>query len=218
MATNFTGSENNTDYQLAENSTTGIRLESHMLEYNSTLHVQNITNVHISNNMTNCTGDCIFVNGLATHANAFACSDWQEAQHALFQLANLCLIISFLTPSSFRHHAFFLRLIISFGYLFFGLWAGVFVCMPDFLGWNLGFLLVNLAYLVYLGYKMCPTRLGHFTEEFYDNTFKPLNVERKRFNDLTRIGDTYLLTKGTSYATEGKTKCGNKISILLKGR
>lgn len=220
MTTNFTGSENYSFYQMAENSTIGIRPERVMNEYITTPNVHLDFNSSYIGTVMNCSDgdDCRLVDGLTDRGSTFSCNDWQDAQHSLFQLANLCLIISFLTPSSFRHHAFFLRLIVSFGYLFFGLWAGLFVCMPDFIGWNLGFFTVNLIYLVYLGYKMCPTRLGHFTEELYEHTFKPLNVDRKRFKELTSIGDTYLLTKGTVYATEGKTKCGNKISILLKGR
>ena len=85
----------------------------------------------------------------------------------------------------------------------------MFVCMPDVLAWNLGFLLVNFVHVMYLGYQMCPTRLEHLTKQLNEKLFKPLNVDRKLFKALTNIGDTYLLTKeGTHYATEGRSKCG----------
>lgn len=147
-----------------------------------------------------------------------SCEDWQDAQHALFQLANLCLVVAFLTPSSFKYHAFFLRCILNFGFLFFSLWAGLFVCMPDILSWNLGFCLVNSIHICYQGYKMFPPRIGAELDGVYIKMFKPLNISRQMFKDLKTIGDLYILTKGNTYAKEGKTKCGEKISILLKGR
>ncbi|CAC5409868.1 BVES [Mytilus coruscus] len=218
MAKNFTSAENVTGHQPEDLSTIPTRLKRQMQIHNTTISQQQNFQYNGSYNMNNNSLNCTNLSVGGTDVGIFSCSDWQDAQHALFQLANFCLIISFLTPSSFKHHAFFLRLVISFGYLFFGLWAGVFVCMPDVLAWNVGFLLVNFAHVMYLGYQMCPTRLGHFTKELYQKMFKPLNVDRKRFKALTHIGDTYLLTKGTYYATEGRTKCGNKLSILLKGR
>ncbi|CAG2199990.1 BVES [Mytilus edulis] len=218
MATNFTTTENVTGHQPEDLSSIPTRLKRRMQIYNTTTPEPQNFQYTDSYSMNNYTSNCTNMSVGGTADGTFSCSDWQDAQHALFQLANFCLIISFLTPSSFKHHAFFLRLVISFGYLFFGLWAGVFVCMPDVLAWNLGFLLVNFVHVMYLGYQMCPTRLGHLTKELYEKMFKPLNVDRKRFKALTNIGDTYLLTKGTYYATEGRTKCGNKLSILLKGR
>lgn len=157
-------------------------------------------------------------NSTATPDPSGACSDWVDVQHALFQLANLCLVLSFLTPSSFQHHTFFLRFILGFGYLFFSVWAGAFVCMPDVLIWNCVCFVVNLAHFCYLAYRMFPTRFRSELDELYSKVFKPLKVSRQQFHDLSDIGELYVLTQGTVYAKEGGTAGGQKLSILVKGR
>lgn len=217
MAVNITSTENVAQSSSLDYTTIPTLIKTQIQRHNITLLLQNY-NRNTINSSFNCSNNCSKLTQTRPEMQKLSCSDWQEAQHALFQLANLCLIISFLTPSSFRHHAFCLRVIISFGYLFFGLWAGVFVCMPDVVAWNIVFFIVNFSHLVYLGYKMFPARLGKLTRELYDKVFKPLNVERNRFKAVAQLGDTYLLTKGNFYATEGRTKCGNKLSMLLKGR
>lgn len=88
-----------------------------------------------------------------------SCHNWQEAQHTLFQLANLCMVVSFLTPASFRFHVLFLRCLLLLAFLLFLLWAGLFICMPDVLGWNLVFFLLNGAHIVWLLYRHLPSRL-----------------------------------------------------------
>ncbi|XP_069139143.1 blood vessel epicardial substance-A-like [Argopecten irradians] len=150
--------------------------------------------------------------------NLGRCSDWQDVQHALFQLANLCLVLSFLTPTNFQHHAFFLRFVLGFGYLFFSVWAGIFVCMPDVLIWNCIFFIVNTGHLSYLIYRMFPTRFRSELDELYSKVFKPLKVTRQQFRDISNQGELYVLTRGTVYAKEGCTEGGRKLSILVKGR
>ena len=88
-----------------------------------------------------------------------SCHDWQAAQHTLFQLANLCVAVSFLTTASFRFHVLFLRCILLLAFLLFLLWAGLFICMPDVLGWNLVFFLLNGAHIAWLVYRHLPSRL-----------------------------------------------------------
>ena len=217
MATNFTITENVTR-SIQEDTSTYQASTTPRMEMDETSVPVPTNYDNLSKDLFNCSGNFTNQTEFGTNMAPQSCSDWQDAQHALFQLANLCLIISFLTPSSFKHHSFFLRLIISFGYLFFGLWGGVFVCMPDVLVWNIGFLVINVTHLAYLGCRMCPIRLGKLTQDLYEKMFKPLRVDRERYKTLTLLGDTYLLTKGSGYATEGRTKCGNKLSILLKGR
>lgn len=146
------------------------------------------------------------------------CVDWLDAQHALFQLANLCMVISFLTPSNFRHHSFFLRLMLNFGFLFIVIWSSLFICMPDVLTWNLVFMFVNTCHLAYLGYQIIPSRFSKTCEDLYLKTFKPLKVTRKQFQKIAEFGNILVLAKGAVYAKEGNSRCGQKLSMLLKGR
>ncbi|KAK3600504.1 hypothetical protein CHS0354_007884 [Potamilus streckersoni] len=146
------------------------------------------------------------------------CSDWKEAQHALFQLGNLCMIISFLTPSGFRYHTFFLRFMLNIGFVFSIIWAGFFICMMDILIWNFVFFILNSAHVIYLGYRMFPVRFSKTLEEVYAKMFKPLKVNRKQFRDLSQFANILLLAKGSVYAKEGNSKIGQKLSVLIKGR
>ena len=146
------------------------------------------------------------------------CEDWKDAQHTLFQLANLCLVVSFLTPTNFHHHALAVRCILGFGYLFFTLWAGLIVCMPDVLIWNIGFFIVNFIFTCYLAYGLLPTRFDSNVDEMYQRLFKPLRLDKRLFKELFAVGSVQVLTKDEFYAREGITTLGTKTSILLKGR
>lgn len=147
-----------------------------------------------------------------------ACGDWRDAQHSLFQLANMCLILSFLIPNRFRHYSFCLRLFLGLGYLFFALWSGLFVCMPDVLGWSAVFFLVNLIYLCYIGYRILPSRGNKVLDELYQTLFEPLRVSRSEYDSLVKQGCIHKLERFGEYAREGVTRCGLKTSILVKGR
>ena len=160
----------------------------------------------------------LFLNETPSNATDGICVDWLDAQHVLFQLANLCMVISFLTPSNFKHHCFFLRLMLNFGFLFLVIWSAVFICMPDVLAWNIVFLSVNMFHLAYLGYQIIPQRFSKTCEDAYAKIFKPLKVSRKQFRDIAEFGNILVLAKGAVYAKEGQSRCGQKLSMLLKGR
>ncbi|XP_062589589.1 blood vessel epicardial substance-like [Saccostrea cucullata] len=147
-----------------------------------------------------------------------ACADWREAQHSLFQLANMCLILSFLIPNKFRYYPLCLRIFLGTGYLFFSLWSGLIVCMPDVLLWSAGFFLVNLFHLCYIGYRMLPSRIDKNLDDLYKKLFEPLRVGKPEYDCLVKLGYVYELEKFGEYAKEGITQCGQKTSILLKGR
>ncbi|XP_061171298.1 blood vessel epicardial substance-like [Saccostrea echinata] len=147
-----------------------------------------------------------------------ACADWREAQHSLFQLANMCLILSFLTPNKFRYYPLCLRIFLGTGYLFFSLWSGLIVCMPDVLIWSAGFFFVNLLHLCYIGYSMLPSRINKDLDDLYKKLFEPLRVSKPEYDCLVKVGYVHGLERFDEYAKEGLTPCGLKTSILLKGR
>lgn len=146
------------------------------------------------------------------------CSDWLDAQHAVFQLSNLCILISLLTPTSFKFHCFFLRIMLNFGFLLCIIWGAVFACKLDTVIWNSVFLTINSVHLVYIGYKVVPQRFAKTLDQIYVHSFRPLKVSRKQFKVLTDFGHMQLLGKGAIYAKQDHTKTGQKLSILLKGR
>lgn len=147
-----------------------------------------------------------------------SCHVWQDVQHILFQLGSLCMAFSFLTPISFQYHVLFLRCLLLFTFLFYILWAGLFICLPDILAWNCAFFFINIAQILYLAYNMYPVHINKEYEDAYAKLFKPLGVSRIEFRSLTRIGSLVYLRQGSTYATEGITPCGEKLSLLLRGR
>ncbi|KAH9508985.1 hypothetical protein Btru_048471 [Bulinus truncatus] len=147
-----------------------------------------------------------------------ACHDWQDAQHTLFQLANLCAAVSLLTPSSFRHHLLFLRCLLLVSFLLFVLWAGLFVCMLDVLIWNCVFFAVDIVHVIILAYSNLPSRFNSSLNDFYDKKMKPLKVGHHDFAELCSQGNIIPLRKGSKYAVENVTPCGEKVSVLLRGR
>ncbi|KAK7108623.1 hypothetical protein V1264_016322 [Littorina saxatilis] len=150
--------------------------------------------------------------------DAGSCLDWQDAQHILFQLANLCMAVSFLTPVSFRFHLLFLRCLLLLAFLLFLLWAGLFICMPDVLGWNLVFFLLNGAHIGWLLYRHLPSRLPASHAALYTKVFKPVRVTQEEFLDLCQLGSLQEMSKGGLYAVESLTRCGRRVSVLIKGR
>ncbi|XP_052810889.1 blood vessel epicardial substance-A-like isoform X2 [Mya arenaria] len=146
------------------------------------------------------------------------CEKWTNAQHAVFQLANLCFLISLLTPYTFKYHSLFLRVMLNVGYVLTLIWASVFVCMSDVVIWSTVILAVNSAHIVYLTYVSVPHRFSKALEHVYLRTFKPLKVTRKQFKGLADLGTMHLQGKGSFYARQKQTPTGHKLSVLLKGR
>lgn len=159
-----------------------------------------------------------FINTTTTTVLEKRCEEWTEAQHAVFQLAKLCMLISFLTPCTFRYHTFFLRILLNFGYILTLIWASVFVCMMDVVIWSSIIITVNTAYILYLGYKYIPHRFSKALDEVYLHTYKPLKVSRKQFKGIANLGTMQLLGKGSFYARQDHTPTGHRLAILLKGR
>ncbi|KAK6170065.1 hypothetical protein SNE40_018547 [Patella caerulea] len=171
-----------------------------MLPATSTVFTETETNLALEKNFTE------------------SCEQWQDAQHTLLQLANLCLAISFFTPSNFRFHSICLRSFLLIGFLLFILWSSLLVCMPDVLGWHIVFSVFNLCHMIFIGYKMIPVKLHHQLEVMYKKLFRPMHMTRKEFAEICKLGSVITLAKGSLYAVQGITPCGEKISILVKGR
>ena len=160
---------------------------------------------NISGNLTSNgteTGDC----------------NWNRAQHLVFQVANLCIVIAFLCPKNFKYHVQGFRGMLCLGTFFLLIWGGTVVCQSDVLGWNIVFFLINLGHLVYLAHIHWPVRINPELEELYTKMFRPLKVQRAQFSELTSHGLIKDLPNGATYALENATHTGEKVSILLSGR
>ncbi|XP_067676720.1 blood vessel epicardial substance-like [Haliotis asinina] len=194
------------------NSTT--ELATPMSVNDTTLNFINQTTLTLLN-LTDTTSRIV----VKDHPSPFGkCYTWEDAQHTVFQLANLCMAISFLTPSSFQYHVFFLRCLLLVGFVFFLLWAGLFVCMLDILVWNAIFVAVNLGHIGYLTYVNFPVKMHDQMEDIYSKLFRPLKMSRQEFALICKLGTMMTVPKGSIYAVEGITNIGDKVSILVKGK
>ncbi|XP_076445820.1 popeye domain-containing protein 1-like [Babylonia areolata] len=145
------------------------------------------------------------------------CGEWQDSQHTLFQLANLCAALAFLTPPTFRFHLLFLRAMLLLSFLLSLLWAGLFVCMADVLCWSLALLLLSGGHLAWVLYRHLASSLHHPQAGLYSKVFRPVKVTEAEFRDLCEQGALHHVSKGALYAIEGATPCAY-LSILVKGR
>lgn len=146
------------------------------------------------------------------------CVEWRQAQHLLYQLSSMCMAIAFLVPNSFVHHVVCLRGLLALGSLFMLIWGASLVCHSDVLAWHLVFLLVNLGQLAYMTYSTWPVPLRPELEHLTERTFAPLKVTRTQFRDLVSMAVIRDVPCGGTYALESKTRCGERLSILLSGR
>ncbi|XP_041350700.1 blood vessel epicardial substance-like [Gigantopelta aegis] len=147
-----------------------------------------------------------------------ACQGWLDAQHTLFQMASLSMLISFLTPSSYKYHVFFMRVVVLIAVVLFLLWGALLVCMVDVVAWSAAFTLIDVVHIGYLCVVHFPVQTHRHLEAVFSKHFKPLSVTWAEFTRLRKTGAEVTLPKGSIYAIEGITRCGEKVSLLIKGR
>ncbi|XP_045764633.1 blood vessel epicardial substance-like isoform X1 [Maniola jurtina] len=152
------------------------------------------------------------------HDNHWFCAKWTSAQQDLFQAANLCFAIAFLAPKSFKQSILVLRALIAAGAVLMGMWAGAEVCAPDVLAWSLALVLVNSIHTVFLIIRFLPPALSLELTDLYLKLFKPLKVNKKHFQELTREARVIRLEPGEAYAVEEVTPADERLSIILKGK
>ncbi|XP_060801304.1 blood vessel epicardial substance-like [Amyelois transitella] len=146
------------------------------------------------------------------------CAKWTSAQQDLFQAANLCFAIAFLAPKSFKQSILVLRALAAAGAVLMGMWAGAEVCAPDVLAWSLALVLVNSIHTIFLIIRFLPPALSLELTDLYLKLFKPLKVNKKHFQELTREARIVRLEPGEAYAVEDVTPADERLSILMKGK
>ncbi|XP_002734868.1 popeye domain-containing protein 3-like [Saccoglossus kowalevskii] len=145
-------------------------------------------------------------------------NNWEGPQHVIYQLANVCFLISNLAPNTI-HGILFLHGVLVVGFLLFSVWTFVVKCAPDALGWNFAFMIINAIQVVHILYRLRPVKFSKELEDLFVRLFKPLQVPRRVFKSLVHMQNVEVvdLPTGHRYATEGDTTC-DRLSILLNGR
>ncbi|XP_077487630.1 popeye domain-containing protein 1-like isoform X2 [Amblyomma americanum] len=155
---------------------------------------------------------------LPNAANAGGCESWEDAQHILWQGAQICCAAAFLVPHRFSLSSLLLRWLLTLSFALTSVWAGLVVCAPDVLAWHLTCLLVNAAHALRLAWRAVPPRVPGHLRTLYEKMFLPYQVSKSRFMELTRAAELVHLAAERRYAIEGVTAADQRVAILLTGQ
>ena len=144
------------------------------------------------------------------------CENWLDPNHTYFHIANLFLALTYFCPNNLKG-LIALRLCLGTAGVFFSLWAGIILCSPDTLGWNLVFSVINYGHVGYLWYSIRPIKFGEEHELLYEAVFEQLGVARYQFSPLAQSSTVKQLPKDEVYSKENQTQ-GENISIVTAGR
>ncbi|XP_042147723.1 blood vessel epicardial substance isoform X1 [Ixodes scapularis] len=151
-------------------------------------------------------------------ASSGGCDAWEDAQHVLWQGAQLCCAAAFLIPHRFAVSSLLFRWLLTLSFSMTSIWAGVVVCAPDVLAWHLTCLLVNASHAAYLAWQALPPRVPPLLRTLYERLFLPYLVSKKQFVELVKTADVCSIEADHKYAVEGSTAADQKVSILLTGK
>lgn len=146
------------------------------------------------------------------------CND--SRQHILFQLANVCFLLSFLATNG-RTGMLFMRASLIVGFLLFSTFAWNVICAPGVFSWSFSFMITNFAQTLYLLYSMREVEFpSKEMEDAYEALFEPMKIKRILFKKL--ISSEYscqigTLHAGEAYAMQGLTRT-DRLGLLLCGR
>ncbi|XP_076308341.1 popeye domain-containing protein 1-like isoform X4 [Tachypleus tridentatus] len=146
------------------------------------------------------------------------CSSWQQTQHVMFQLANLCFCLSYLAPNT-RRGILIMHVLLIFGFLMFSTWSWNTLCAPDIFLWNFMFMLLNMGHVLYILYKMHPVLFTEELEAIYRNMFLPFKISRQLFRKLvdTQYAQVISLRPGDTYATQNLTRT-DRLGLVITGK
>ncbi|XP_054723823.1 popeye domain-containing protein 3-like [Uloborus diversus] len=142
----------------------------------------------------------------------------RQPQHVLYQLANICFIISFLAPGDPKG-LLFMHALLIFGFLLYSAWAWNIICAPNIFSWNFFFVLLNLGQILYILYTMRKVKFPLELEDIYRTVFQPLQVSRLTFQKLVspECAQMMSLHPGEAYAMQGLTRT-DRLGLLVSGR
>ncbi|XP_037082297.1 popeye domain-containing protein 3-like, partial [Pollicipes pollicipes] len=159
------------------------------------------------------------VAGNSTEADGAGCPLWAEPQHLLFQLANGCFLVSYVSPNSQRG-LLVLHAVLILGFFLYSMWGWNVICAPDIFTWNFLFVLLNMGQVLHIIYQMRPVKFDQELEELYKTLFEPLRVcPRLLFRKLVSPEHAQLVTlhAGEAYALQNLTRT-DRLGVLLAGK
>ncbi|CAN7989958.1 unnamed protein product [Ixodes pacificus] len=172
----------------------------------------------------NMTGAALFLTFRETNATTVPfvgtaygiCSSWLPTNHVYFHIANVFLLLSYLTPKG-PYGLLYLRAVIGAGSFLFALWATVVLCAFDTFLWNSLFTLINLVHGLVLVYGLRPVSLPGELGAVFEVLFQPLGVTRRQFQIIaTLVEGTQELSPGQKLTVEKVTQNG-RLSLVVSG-
>ncbi|XP_013388128.1 popeye domain-containing protein 3 [Lingula anatina] len=143
--------------------------------------------------------------------------EWLPPNHVYFQMANVCLLLSYLAPNGI-YGLLFLRTVLCIASIFFSVWGWDVLCAFDTFLWNFFLAIINFVQAVLIIYHLRPLSFPPEIELMYEQLFKPLKVPRHLFKKAVDLHDgIFSVNKGELFATEGSTKTSG-LSLLISGR
>ncbi|XP_010732330.3 popeye domain-containing 2 isoform X1 [Larimichthys crocea] len=148
------------------------------------------------------------------------CDGWtNNTEGAIYHLGNTFLFLGYMGGSG-AYGCLFIFGFLTPAFLCLTLWGWLTMCGLDVFTWNLLMLLVCLAQICHLLYRL--HQEGIRSEELtslYQAVYLPLGVPVHVFKDITSAFENKVveLKAGETYAVEGKTPI-DQLSFLLSGR
>uniref|UniRef100_T1KNJ8 POPDC1-3 domain-containing protein n=1 Tax=Tetranychus urticae TaxID=32264 RepID=T1KNJ8_TETUR len=152
------------------------------------------------------------------------CKSWFGSNDPLFSLFQTVILLAFSVPANFNIARFIHKVVLFIGYGIGLIWAAT----RSINGWNSDFrslltwyglfLVINGSQLINMLIQRFLNQIPRHLLDLYTSTFQPLGVTPRDFLDLTKFGTILNLYSNETYAVEGSTKLGEKISILLSGK
>ncbi|XP_071033484.1 popeye domain-containing protein 3-like isoform X2 [Parasteatoda tepidariorum] len=142
----------------------------------------------------------------------------KQPQHVMYQLANICFIISYLAPGG-EKGLLFMHSSLIIGFFIFAMWAWNVVCSPSMFSWNFLFVLMNMGQLLHILYNMRKVKFNPELEDVYRHMFLPLQVSRHSFKKLVcpDYSQVMSLHPGEAYAMQNLTKT-DRLGLLISGK
>ncbi|XP_018101276.1 popeye domain-containing protein 2 isoform X3 [Xenopus laevis] len=147
------------------------------------------------------------------------CDGWKHyMEGAIYHLANLLLLLGFMGGSGIFGCIYIFGLLAS-GFLCVALWGWLSACGVDIFVWNLLLLLICLAQISHLLYRLRQESYGEHYDSLYRTLYQPLQVPLEVFKEIAHCSgmEVHHLSADQSYALEGKTPI-ERLSLLLSGR
>ena len=146
--------------------------------------------------------------------------DWLPANHLLFQIANICFVLTYFINPTSKFGLLKLRFVLMVAAFSFGFWGGFILCSLDTMIWNFGFAFGNGIHFIYLTIRIILKKFhGDETEyeTIYTCLFKPIGVGRYQYKELLKLAERRVYNDTEPYANTSVT-ISNLIATLVESR